>query len=91
VRASATACRDIGREGSNLSHYPNNRICTMKPHRILAALAIATALVAASSTTADARQYQSSGGQVVHTRRLPVILHRMVPPQYGKHVWAGRR
>jgi hypothetical protein len=46
---------------------------------------------AAFPVDAQARQSRSHTGQVVHTRRLPVILHRAVPPQYGKHVYVGRR
>ena len=57
---------------------------------ILAATVLAVSLVVVP-TDAQARQYRSGSGQVVHTRRLPVILHRAVPPQYGKHVYAGRR
>jgi hypothetical protein len=30
------------------------------------------------------------GGHVVHSRRAPVIAHRMVPPFYGRHVYHGR-
>jgi len=32
-----------------------------------------------------------SGGQVVHSRRAPVIAHRVVPPFKGVHVYEGRR
>lgn len=41
-------------------------------------------------SVASAEQYVS-GGQVVHTRRLPVIAHRIVPPYRGVHVYGGRR
>ena len=41
-----------------------------------------------SNATAD--QY-ASGRNVVHTRRLPVVAHRVVPPFRGVHVYAGRR
>jgi hypothetical protein len=32
-----------------------------------------------------------SGGHVVHSRRAPVIAHRVVPPFKGVHVYEGRR
>lgn len=40
--------------------------------------------------SASAEQYVS-GGKVVHTRRAPVIAHRLVPPFRGVHVYAGGR
>ena len=30
------------------------------------------------------------GGHVVHSRRAPVIAHRMVPPFHGRHVYHSR-
>jgi hypothetical protein len=58
------------------------------------ALLIATLLIASlplmTPERAQAEQYVS-GGQVVHTRRLPVIAHRIVPPFRGVHVYGGRR
>ena len=63
----------------------------MNLHRILlAALALSVSLVVLPAS-AEAARARTSTGQVVHSRRLLVILHRMVPPQYGKHVYAGRR
>jgi hypothetical protein len=41
-------------------------------------------------STAQAEQY-TRGGNVVHTRRLPVVAHRIVPPFRGVHVYSGRR
>jgi hypothetical protein len=32
----------------------------------------------------------SSGLKVVHTRLIPVLMHRAVPPFAGKHVYQGR-
>ncbi|AMV32876.1 hypothetical protein VN12_12180 [Pirellula sp. SH-Sr6A] len=40
-------------------------------------------------STAEARQYKKmvNGREVVvHTNPIPVVLHRMVPPQHGRHV-----
>jgi hypothetical protein len=30
------------------------------------------------------------GEKVIHTRRMPVLLHKAVPPYAGKHVYQGR-
>jgi hypothetical protein len=41
------------------------------------------------SESASAKQYvrHVHGREVVvHTNPVPVVLHRMVPPQYGRHV-----
>ena len=41
------------------------------------------------SSDANAKQHkQNINGKevVVHTNPIPVVLHRMVPPQYGRHV-----
>lgn len=32
----------------------------------------------------------NSNGQVVHSNPVPVILHRLVPPNRGVHVYQGR-
>lgn len=53
---------------------------------------IAAALLAGLSVnvpSAEARQYKKvvQGREVVvHTNPIPVVLHRMVPPQHGRHV-----
>lgn len=38
---------------------------------------------------AQARQY-AGGGHVVHSRRAPVVFHRVLPPFHGTHVYRGR-
>lgn len=41
------------------------------------------------SGTASAKQYvRNVHGRevVVHTNPIPVVLHRMVPPQHGRHI-----
>ena len=38
---------------------------------------------------ASAEQYVR-GSQVVHTRVAPVVVHRVLPPYRGVHVYAGR-
>jgi hypothetical protein len=63
----------------------------MNIQRLLLAAIVVSLSIAAIPSGAEARQARTGSGQVVHTRRLPVILHRAVPPQYGKHVYAGRR
>jgi hypothetical protein len=55
----------------------------------LTSIAIAILLMVCVSENASAKQYaQTFHGRhvVVHTNPLPVVLHRMVPPQYGRHV-----
>lgn len=53
---------------------------------------IATAVLAGLSvnvSSVEARQYKKvvNGREVVvHTNPIPVVLHRMVPPQHGRHV-----
>jgi len=63
----------------------------MNLQRLILAALMLTVSIAAVPSSAEAARYRGGSGQVVHTRRLPVILHRAVPPQYGKHVYAGRR
>ena len=46
-------------------------------------------IVTATSDTASAKQYVKNvhGRQVVvHTSPIPVVLHRLVPPQHGRHI-----
>jgi hypothetical protein len=49
--------------------------------------ALSLGLLAVSAVSAEARQSASGRGQVVHTRRAPVMLHRAVPPFRGVHVY----
>ncbi len=49
----------------------------------------AFAMVAILSNSASADQFighQHGREVVVHTSPIPVILHRLVPPNYGRHV-----
>jgi hypothetical protein len=58
------------------------------------ALLIALALLMSmpAQTYAQRRGGQAAvEGQVVHSRRAPVVLHRAVPPFRGVHVYQGRR
>jgi hypothetical protein len=50
-------------------------------------LALTLGLLAISPAAAEARQSANGRGQVVHTRRAPVIMHRAVPPFRGVHVY----
>ncbi len=57
----------------------------MKTAAFFGALALSLVVPAA----AQARQYVSHfhGREVVvHTSRVPVVMHRLVPPQHGRHV-----
>jgi hypothetical protein len=42
-----------------------------------------------SPAVSFAEQY-SDGSHVVHTRRAPVVAHKVVPPFRGVHVYQGR-
>jgi len=53
------------------------------------AAALILLLVVASPALVRADQY-ASGGHIVHTRRAPVVAHKVVPPYRGVHVYAGR-
>ncbi len=44
--------------------------------------------LSATMNSAQARQY-SKGGNVVHTRRAPVVMHRTFPPYTGIHVYSN--
>jgi hypothetical protein len=63
----------------------------MRPSRLIACFLALAALGALLPAQSEARQFVLPTGQVAHTRRGPVVLHRMVPPQLGKHVYVGRR
>lgn len=62
----------------------------MNLHR---AFSLAVAILAvATPGIASAHQYVTTfqGREVVvHSNRLPVIMHRMVPPQLGRHITAA--
>lgn len=50
---------------------------------------LAVVAVAFLPSPGQAEQYPS-GGNVVHTNPVPVVLHRIVPPYRGVHVYQGR-
>lgn len=57
--------------------------------RAIVAVVIAAFIVAAMSDDASAKQYVKNvhGRQVVvHSSPIPVVLHRLVPPQHGRHI-----
>lgn len=50
---------------------------------------IAVSLVLGLSTVAHARQYvvqQAGRVRIVHTRIVPVLIHRVFPPYTGVHI-----
>ena len=49
---------------------------------------VALILMALASDASAKQHTQNINGRevVVHTNPIPVILHRMVPPQHGRHV-----
>ena len=53
------------------------------------AIPLSALFIAILPSNAHAKQHtQNINGRevVVHTNPIPVILHRMVPPQHGRHV-----
>ena len=56
------------------------------------AFVLSVVLLASSSAShAEARKHKQviNGREVVvHSNPIPVVLHRMVPPQHGRHVTA---
>jgi hypothetical protein len=55
----------------------------------LASLLFVFALIAINSRSVQAEQFVARHGNrqvVVHTNPIPVILHRAVPPNYGRHI-----
>ncbi len=60
----------------------------MKSWLFCAALMVVSSL---SLSSVEAAQYQARGGQVVHSRMAPVLMHRLLPPFRGQHVYRGGR
>lgn len=59
----------------------------MKARTILLALFFTFSAIFAQSASAEQFVTKYQGRQVVvHTSRIPVIMHRLVPPQYGRHI-----
>ncbi len=56
--------------------------------RIVTILLVAVAMISLASDASAKQHKQIINGKevVVHSNPIPVILHRMVPPQYGRHV-----
>ena len=51
---------------------------------------LAIALLIVALPLAARAEQRAAGGRVVHTRRAPVVAHRLVPPFRGVHVYEGR-
>lgn len=51
---------------------------------------IVTLVVLSTAGAAFARGKTASGGNVVHSRRAPVAMHRALPPFHGVHVYGGK-
>ncbi|MFM7072868.1 MAG: hypothetical protein ACKO38_13855 [Planctomycetota bacterium] len=45
-----------------------------------------TSLPTIGGKTLEAARFESNG-HVYHSRRLPVIVHRVFPPYHGRHVY----
>jgi hypothetical protein len=39
------------------------------------------------SSVGQARQYAAADEMIVHTRRAPVVVHRVSPPFHGRHIY----
>lgn len=52
-------------------------------------LLIVALIVAGTAGAAFARGRSYSGGNVVHNRRAPVVMHRAIPGGGGVHVYGG--
>lgn len=55
----------------------------------LASLLFMVTFIAGTSQSVQAEQFVARHGNrqvVVHTNPIPVILHRSVPPNYGRHI-----
>ena len=63
-----------------------NRRSTLKI--VPTSLIVLVCMVLTSSNVSAEKYKKIVNGKevVVHTNPIPVILHRMVPPQYGRHV-----
>jgi hypothetical protein len=57
---------------------------------IMRKIVVALLFVALMPMAAAAEQYVAPSGQVVHTRVAPVVVHRILPPFRGVHVYQGR-
>jgi hypothetical protein len=71
------------------SKYGPTDMNTKTISRIVTIQLAALASVVAISTQVNATQHKQiiNGKEViVHSSPIPVILHRLVPPQYGRHV-----
>jgi hypothetical protein len=68
------------------SHIKSSNPEAIVMRKIVVALLLVTALPLAAS----AEQYVAPSGQVVHTRVAPVVVHRILPPFRGVHVYRGR-
>jgi hypothetical protein len=51
---------------------------------------IVLALLTLSTVVPLAAEARPQGGGVVHSRRGPVVMHRVLPPFRGQHVYQGR-
>jgi hypothetical protein len=58
--------------------------------QLMRKLAIAALVLTSIAAVAEAAR-RGGGGQVVHSRRAPVVLHRALPPYTGVHVYQGKR
>jgi cell division septation protein DedD len=54
------------------------------------AILIALAVISLSAAAPAKAEQFAVGDHVVHTRRAPVVAHKVVPPFKGVHVYQGK-
>lgn len=62
--------------------------------KTFAALAVMLVITIATASLARGEQVvvpTADGTKVVHNRVAPVVMHRVLPPYAGHHVYRGRR
>lgn len=58
----------------------------MSSRKVLALGLFILTLLASSASAEQFITYFHGREVVVHTNRIPVVMHRLVPPQYGRHI-----
>lgn len=67
--------------------------CKLTQTKTVFAAALLLCLTLSCATRGQAAQHAVQtpfGEKIVHTRRMPVLMHKAVPPYAGKHVYQGR-
>jgi hypothetical protein len=73
-----------------MSTSPSLELKKMKTPFIAVAALSLTLSCATASRAAQHSIQTPLGEKIVHTRLVPVLMHKAVPPFAGKHVYQGR-